>query len=99
MKIADMHCDTVYMLLKKRRGGEAANLLENTLHMDLQKMKQGDYLLQNFAIFVHQNETDRLYEECRAEYDVFADEMEKNKELISQVFSYRDIEKLSLIHI
>ncbi len=93
MKIADMHCDTVYMLLKKRREGEAANLLENTLHMDLQKMKQGDYLLQNFAMFVHQNETDKLYDECKAEYAVFADEMEKNKELISQVFSYRDIEK------
>lgn len=93
MKIADMHCDTVYMLLKKRREGEAAHLLENTLHLDLQKMKQGDYLLQNFAMFVHQNETDKLYDECKAEYDVFADEMEKNKELISQVFSYRDIEK------
>ncbi len=93
MKIADMHCDTVYMLLKKRRAGEAAGLLENTLHMDLQKMKRGDYLLQNFAMFVHQKETEKLYEECKAEYDVFADEMEKNKELISQVFSYRDIEK------
>lgn len=93
MKIADMHCDTVYMLLKKRREGEAASLLENTLHMDLQKMKQGDYLLQNFAMFVHQNETDKLYDECKAEYAVFADEMENNKELISQVLSYRDIEK------
>lgn len=93
MKIADMHCDTVYMLLKKRREGEAARLLENTLHMDLQKMKRGDYLLQNFAMFVGLDETDSPFEECKAEYDVFADEIRKNKELISQIFSYQDIEK------
>lgn len=93
MRVADMHCDTIYMLLKKRREGAEVSLLKNTLHMDLQKMKQGDYMLQNFAMFVHQNETDNPYEECKAEYAVFAEKMEKNKELISQVFSYKEIEK------
>lgn len=93
MRVADMHCDTIYMLLKKRREGTEVSLLKNTLHMDLQKMKQGDYMLQNFAMFVHQNETDNLYEECKAEYAVFAEEMEKNKGMISQVFSYKEIEK------
>lgn len=93
MRVADMHCDTIYMLLKKRREGAEVSLLKNTLHMDLQKMKQGDYILQNFAMFVHQNETDNPYEECKAEYAVFAEKMEKNKELISQVFSYKEIEK------
>ena len=52
MKVADMHSDTVYELLKRRRMGEAISLLKNNLHMDLQKMKQADYLLQNFAMFV-----------------------------------------------
>ena len=50
MKVADMHGDTVYELLKRRRMGETISLLKNNLHMDLQKMKQADYLLQNFAM-------------------------------------------------
>ncbi len=93
MRVADMHCDTVYQLLKKRRAGEADNLAKSTLHMDLEKMKQGDYLLQNFSLFVEQDECDDPYEEAKAEYAVFKDEMEKNKDIISQVFSYEDILK------
>ena len=89
-----MHSDTVYMLLKKRRAGEKDTLLENSLHMDLQKMKQADYLLQNFSLFVEQSECEDPYEEAKAEYAVFADEMEKNKDFISQIFTYEDIEKI-----
>ena len=93
MKIADMHGDTIYELLKRRRTGEDICLFENTLHMDLKKMQQADYMLQNFALFVEQGTCENLYEEAKAEYVVFAEEMEKNKEYISQVFTYEDIEK------
>lgn len=93
MKVADMHSDTIYQLLKMRREGNAEGLFQNTLHMDLQKMKQGDYLIQNFALFVEQGDCDDPYEEAKAEYAVFADEMQKNKDFISQVFCYEDILK------
>lgn len=93
MKVADMHSDTVYELLKKRRAGEATSLQKNTLHMDLQKMKQADYLLQNFAMFVELGKCENPYEEAKAEYAVFAEELQKNRELISQVFCYEDILK------
>lgn len=93
MKIADMHSDTIYMLLKKRREGAGDSLLESTLHMDLKKMKESDYLLQNFSLFVEQGTCENPYEEAKAEYAVFVDEMEKNKEHISQVFTYEDIVK------
>ena len=92
MKIADMHSDTIYQLLKKRRAGADDCLLKSTLHMDLGKMKQADYLLQNFSLFVEQGECDDPYEEAKAEYAVFAEEMEKNQELILQVRSWTDIE-------
>ena len=49
MKIADMHCDTIMRLYEERKG---EYLRENTIHVDLAKMKSSDYLLQNFAIFV-----------------------------------------------
>ena len=51
MKIADMHCDTIYEIYERRARGEECGFLSNSLHIDLEKMKKGDYLLQNFALF------------------------------------------------
>lgn len=93
MKIADMHSDTIYELLKRRRIGKEICLLENELHIDLQKMQQAEYLLQNFSLFVEQGTCEDPYEEAKAEYDVFLDEMEKHQAHISQVFTYKDIVK------
>ena len=52
MKVVDMHCDTISELLHARERGEEASILENHLHIDLNRMQKGDYLLQNFAMFV-----------------------------------------------
>lgn len=93
MKVADMHCDTVSLMLEERRKGRRTALLENELHLDLKRMKQADYVLQNFAMFVWLENAESPYEECMAEYSLFKEEMEKNSDLISQVFSYADIEK------
>ena len=93
MKVADMHSDTIYELLKGRRAGEKMYLRENTLHMDLQRMKQADYLLQNFAMFVELGKCENPYEEAKAEYAVFSEEIKNNQDLISQVFCYEDILK------
>lgn len=93
MKVADMHSDTVYELLKNRKAGKSKSLRENALHIDLKKMKQADYLLQNFAMFVDLSESENPYKEAKAEYAVFREEMEKNPDLISQVFCYEDILK------
>ena len=68
MKVVDMHCDTISELLHIRKQWEHDTMLENHLQIDLNKMQKGDYLLQNFAMFVHLgregsvlygNETDR----------------------------------------
>ena len=50
MKVVDMHCDTISELLHARERGEEASILENHLHIDLNRMQKGDYLLQNFAM-------------------------------------------------
>lgn len=47
MKIIDMHCDTISELAD--RGGE---LRENKGQLDLQRMRESGYLVQNFALFV-----------------------------------------------
>lgn len=47
MKILDMHCDTISELAD--RGGE---LWENKGQLDLRRMRESGYLVQNFALFV-----------------------------------------------
>ena len=53
MKIIDMHCDTISILLDRELKGNTISLRENDCSIDLIKMKKGNYLLQNFACFVH----------------------------------------------
>ena len=53
MRTVDMHCDTISVLLQKKRANKAAGLRENDCHIDIGKMRKGDYLLQNFALFVN----------------------------------------------
>ena len=93
MKIADMHGDTIFLLLDNRKKGIDCELAKNHMHMDIEKMKCADYLLQNFALFVNLGSCEDPYEEAMAEYKVFMEEIEKNKEHISQAFSYEDILK------
>ena len=50
MKVVDMHCDTITLFGKEDSKGDLRN---NEYHLDLNKMKEGDYLLQNFAVFTH----------------------------------------------
>ncbi|MCM1258405.1 MAG: dipeptidase [Roseburia sp.] len=52
MFIADLHCDTLSALYTKERLGESVNLMENDLQLDVKKMERGNYILQNFAVFV-----------------------------------------------
>ena len=52
MKVVDMHCDTIGELWKAEKAGKPISLRSNSLHIDLEKMQKGDYLLQNFAMFV-----------------------------------------------
>lgn len=91
MKVLDMHCDTVSELLEKRRRGQEAGLLENSGHLDLKRMKESGYLLQNFALFVENNGERDPWEEVCALYQVYTQEIEANRELIAPVLRYGDI--------
>lgn len=52
MKIVDFHCDTISQLYDLKQRGEDVNLKENKLHLDLNKMKKSDYMLQFINIVV-----------------------------------------------
>lgn len=93
MKVADMHCDTILELLysKEKDEQEMTCLNQNKLHIDLQKMKQGDYLVQNFAMFVNLKKYENALERCLLLSDIFYEEMEKNQDIIRPAKSYFDI--------
>ena len=65
MKVFDMHCDTISALYEKRRRNEMAELRKNNLHLDIEKMKKGNYGLQTFALFVDRDAEDDCF--CTAQ--------------------------------
>ena len=94
MKVADMHCDTISELYKNRIKGREGTILENGLMVDLKKMAAGDYLLQNFALYVNlERDGDRPFEYCMELLDTFYQELEAHKDMIGIVTSYHDIEE------
>lgn len=91
MKIVDMHCDTISRLLELEEKGTPEGLRENTGHLDLLRMKQGGYLLQNFALFVEiSREQDPWEKVCRL-YECYRRELEKNRDLVAPVLCRDDI--------
>ncbi len=95
MRVADMHCDTLLGLIGKQRKGEEVSILSNDLHIDLQKMEQGNYLLQNFAMFGHLERLKGVMPISEYGFrlaDLFLTEMRKYPDKIGIVKSYQDIE-------
>ncbi|HIZ78758.1 MAG TPA: dipeptidase [Candidatus Lachnoclostridium stercorigallinarum] len=92
MKVIDMHCDTIGELYEAEQRGESGSLLENGLHLDLKKMEKGDYFLQNFALFVDLGTTEEPFKTCVSMADLFYREMEKNRDRIRPVTTWKEIE-------
>ena len=86
MKVVDMHCDTILKLYD-----EGGHLDENSFNIDLKKMRQGDYLLQNFAMFVNLGDDFDPLTKAQRLIDLYYREIEKNSDLIKPIFSYQDI--------
>ncbi len=91
MKVADMHCDTIAEIYYALRDGKDCGLAKNSLHMDLAKMIKGDYLVQNFAMFVSIRNYENPLEHCLELIDEFYNQMEMNQDKISLALNYDDI--------
>lgn len=93
MKIIDMHCDTISAIYacRKKSGTKEPKLYENNLHLDLKKMKQSNYLLQNFALFVDLKKWENPLETCLRLSDLYYRELKANENLILPVTSYSQI--------
>lgn len=91
MKIVDMHCDTISRLLELEEKEIWEELRENTGHLDLQRMKQSGYQLQNFALFVELMQGRDPWEQVLKLYECYQREMENNQDLIAPVLCFEDI--------
>lgn len=91
MKVVDMHCDTILALYDLKQKGKDCTLLDNPFNIDLKKMQKGQYLLQNFAMFVHLKQNDDPVLKAHQLIDCYYNELEKYQDIIKPVFSYQDI--------
>lgn len=92
-----MHCDTISEIWESRRSnvsgkkGSPQQLSRNSLHIDIQKMRKSDYLLQNFAMYIDLKRGMDPFVYVQELIDVFYEEMEKNKNDICVIKTYDDI--------
>ncbi len=93
MKVVDMHCDTIAEIYEDHRLGGNANIRRNHLHVDLERMKAGDYGLQNFALYTNMGREKEPFLHTMELLDTFYQEMEAHQDLIGIVRCYRDIEE------
>lgn len=91
MKFADMHCDTISRLFALKEEGKKEGLRENGGHVDLLRMKKGEYLLQNFALFVELERDGDPWERVCGLRALYLEEMEANADLIAPVLKFSDI--------
>ncbi|MDO4466195.1 MAG: dipeptidase [Bacillota bacterium] len=93
MKVVDMHCDSILNLLEQEEQGYPISFVENENHVDLNKLKKGNYLLQNFALFTNQKKREIPEEETMRLVDMYYRMLEEHEDLIAPVLKYNDIEK------
>lgn len=91
--IVDMHCDTLYELRKRRKAGSRETLRKNTLCLDLERMREHSYSLQNFAAFVDLEESEDPFADAMELAGLLRQEAEANQDICGQVFTYEDIRK------
>lgn len=94
MQVVDFHCDTLSELRHAVKRGTPKAFLENDLHIDLNKLKKGGYMLQCFAAFINLGE-----QECGPlvsaleQIDIFYQLMAEYLQEIGQVKCWDDLEK------
>ncbi len=90
---ADMHCDTISRLWRARQAGNPGNLRSSDLCIDLQKMQAGNYLIQNFAMFVHLDYAGDPLVNVLELIDEYCRQLDANRDILAPVFTFSDIEK------
>lgn len=92
-KIVDMHCDTISELGKKKNMGWNEGLRSNKGHLDLERMREQGYLLQNMALYVNLAECEDPWEEFLSLARVYGEELAANPDMVRPVLTYEDLKR------
>lgn len=95
MNVIDMHCDTISEIYLRKKEGEQIGIDRNHLRIDLEKLKKGGCMVQNFALFTPLKGIGTtppfLYGmDLLAE---FYDELHEYRDIIRPVKTYEEIEE------
>lgn len=97
MRFVDLHCDTISCLAWEEE--EGGGLRSNQRHIDLERMRMSDALLQCFALYIETTPEgigpggEAPYEIYERELHCYEREMEKNADLIRPALCFEDIVK------
>lgn len=93
--VIDMHCDTISMISSRRLKGQDVGLRNNSLHVDLCRMKEAGYMCQSFALFTFlpglQAVGEDPFEHAKELSGLLDDELSANADLIRPALSAADI--------
>ena len=90
-RAVDMHCDTISGIWKAAQEGCQLALRTNDMHIDLQKLRKGGYLLQNFAMFVFKEDGRDPLVSLLELIDTYYTELRANADLLAPVLKFEDI--------
>ena len=88
MKIIDWHCDTILEIYERNE-----KLLNNSLSIDIDKLKKGDVVGQFFALYIDFKKDRDHFEFCNKLGDLFEVEIEENKQYILHTTNYKEMMK------
>lgn len=89
MSYIDLHCDTISELMNDRN----LHLLDAPLQINLKHLKEGNCLLQCFAMFVYLKKTPEPFKYCNQMIDRYYEEIERYKDKLAPVLCYSDLTK------
>lgn len=84
--VIDMHCDTVTALSRTKE-----SFRNGDMHISLEKMREGHYLMQCFAVFIRLKGTKHPFRKCNEFIDSFYRLMDENEDLIAPVTTVKQI--------
>jgi membrane dipeptidase len=88
MNFIDLHCDTASAMLEENQP-----LKENSLKIDIKKLKKGEALAQFFAMYIDKERHKNSYAYCVEMLMNFKKELALNKETITLCRNISDLEK------
>lgn len=91
MKIVDLHCDTLEVLLDQKLRGEHYNLYKREGHLDIERMLQSGYFMQCFAAFVDMEKVDSPYQRGKELALLYKQLCSEYSPYLAPVHHYQDI--------